>query len=97
MRPRVTTFVTLTVHLVFVLMVAFGGPCLDRCPDDGPDERCPPACWTCPCAPKAGAVAPARALAAPTASASAVEAVVVGPPVGPEPGDIFHVPKRLLA
>jgi hypothetical protein len=84
-------------HVVFSLTIAFGAPCIEECPDDGPDGRCPPACMTCPCSPRPARTGPALVLAAPATAGLPLAAVVVLPPCEPEPADIFHVPKSLLA
>lgn len=97
MRRPVTSWIALAAHVVFLLVVAFGTPCLDDCPDDGPDGRCPPACRTCPCSPKAGPTTVASVIETPAASTGSFAATIVSAPVAPEPRDIFHVPKRLLA
>jgi hypothetical protein len=97
MRRAVASCLVLALHAVFLVMVAFGAPCLERCPDDGPDDRCPPACMTCPCSPKAGPTAAAMAVRTPAASPSSFVVLVPRAPRAPEPGDIFHVPKLLLA
>jgi hypothetical protein len=84
-------------QVAFVVTIAFGAPCAEGCPDDGPDGRCPPACTACPCSPRPGPTGPAFVLRAPAARGEVVPALALAEPCEPEPTDIFHVPKPLLA
>jgi hypothetical protein len=83
-------------QVVFVLTIAFGAPCSERCPDDGPDGRCPPACVTCACSPRP-ATGPALLVVIPPAHIEVVPGVALLTPCEPDPADIAHVPKPLLA
>lgn len=97
MRSVLLASAVLVSQVAFVLTIAFGAPCLERCPDDGPDGRCPPLCMTCPCSPRPVTVAAKAAIVAPVARGEMLAACVTRTPAEPEPADIFHVPKSLLA
>jgi hypothetical protein len=71
--------------------------CQERCPDDGRDGRCPPVCPSC--IPTGHAASPTwgAAWCAPDVRGETFLLGVAATPADPEPRDIFHVPKRLLA
>ena len=96
-RSRPLACAVVASQVVFLLIIAFGAPCGEHCPGDGPDGRCPPACVTCPCSPRPAPSGPALVVDAPAACVEIVPGVTVIAPCEPEPADIFHVPKRLLA
>jgi hypothetical protein len=97
MRSAALAVAVLVSQIVFVAITAFGTPCPERCPDDGPDGRCPPLCMTCPCAAHAVRPAPPTGLLAAATTVEPAVAAVSRGPRAPEPRAIFHVPKRLLA
>jgi hypothetical protein len=97
LRSAVLAYAVLVSQVVFVVTIAFGAPCAERCPDDGPDGRCPPACTTCPCSPRPAPASPSLVVATPVTHRELAPAVAVLAPSEPEPADIFHVPKRRLA
>jgi hypothetical protein len=96
MRAVLFSCAVLMSHVVFMATVAFGAPCPERCPDDGPDGRCPPACVACSCSPRPAPSAFPADVAAPPARGEPVPAFVTPAPREAEPSDIFHVPKHLL-
>ena len=71
--------------------------CPERCQDDGPDGRCPPACLSCPSSAHPAPPLPAPLVTVPYVHREALPVVANALPPQPEPADIFHVPKRLLA
>jgi len=87
----------LVTQVVGSVAIVRGAVCPERCPDDGPDGRCPPSCLSCPCTAR-----PARPVSAPIAETpetrhEAARSPLAVAPRAPEPRDIFHVPKRFLA
>ena len=97
MRSRLLSCAVLAAHVVFLLVIAFGAPCTERCPDDLPDGGCAPACVTCACSPRPASTAPVAAVTPPVPAVSAVAAVELVAPAQPDPDDIAHVPKPLRA
>ena len=97
MRFVVLSCAVLASYVVFIATVAFGSPCFEHCPDDGADGRCPPMCVTCACAPHPAPPAPVAKAGAPATLHAAIVPPAIRVPGGPEPRDIFHVPKSLLA
>ena len=72
--------------------------CTETCPGDTPDGPCSPVCHFCSCCAGPRTIAP-MATTMPVFPPSS-EAALSGceqVPLSPEPGDIFHVPKSLLA
>jgi hypothetical protein len=74
--------------------------CAGSCPDDDPEGDCPPVCPSCTCVTHAHPpLLPPRetvALAVQTPTASSFAAVAMFVP-SPDPREILHVPKALLA
>ena len=97
MTARLIACGLLLGQILFALTIAFGAPCLERCEDDQAEGRCPPACVTCPCSPRLATTGAAPVTVSPATHAAAVIAVALLSPRQPEPDDISHVPKRLLA
>jgi hypothetical protein len=96
-RALLFVFAIMQAQVMVSLAIVPTTICPERCADDGPDGRCPPACPSCP----SSAHTPAPALACtpvtPTEFREAMPRVASLRPDEPEPGDILHVPKRLLA
>ena len=97
------------VHVVVVLllgqavgMVAVGGEdaCAAGCEDGADGKQCPPVCPTCSCVPH---VSPAMVVSSdgvallPAAGERDGFAEAERTPVSPEPHEILHVPRSLLA
>jgi hypothetical protein len=97
MRSAAVACATLAGYLVFLAAVALGGPCPEPCADDAPEGACPPLCMACPCSPRSAPPAAPPVAAQPLARGELVPAPATVAPFEPEPGDIFHVPRRLLA
>ncbi len=97
MRFRLIVCGVLLSQVLFALMIAAGAPCLERCEDDQADGRCPPACVTCPCSPRLATARATPITVAPATQEAIVIAVALLSPHQPEPDDISHVPKSLLA
>jgi hypothetical protein len=97
MRSAPLACAVLATQVLFAVTIAFGAPCGDGCPDDGPDGRCPPACVGCPCSPRPAPAASPLAIVTPPDRVRAVAVVATHAPFEPAPADIFHVPRRLLA
>jgi len=96
-RAVLFSFALMQAQVMVSLAIAPTTICPERCANDGPDGRCPPACLSC---------SPSTHTAAPVFACPPVTPAVVREPVpwiasvrpaDPEPADIFHVPKRLLA
>ena len=96
---RVLLFLFAVMQAQIVVSVALvpSTICPERCQDDGPDGRCPPACPSCLSAAHPAPPLPARLVTAPSVHREALPVVANALPPQPEPTDIFHVPKRLLA
>lgn len=94
---RSAVLTVLAAHVVFLATIAFGAPCAERCPDDGPDGRCPPACITCPCSPRPASPPAAVECPHPVAAPARLPAPVMLAPSEPDPIGIFHVPRAVLA
>ena len=90
-------FAVVMVQVVISIAIAPSRICTERCADDDADGRCPPVCLSC--APAAHPAPPRSALPviAPLCRDETVPAAAIVRPREPEPGDIFHVPKRVLA
>ena len=71
--------------------------CPEGCPDDGPDGQCPPVCPSCPVSSHTAAPGRSPGLASPAVQREPLPVRSAMRPSEPEPADIFHVPKRLLA
>ena len=95
------------VALTFALQLActggaapFSGSagCVEQCPDDDSDGRCPADCTDCACCPHLQVVAAGAAAATPVgAQPIRVPAQRVLEPSAPEGDDIRHVPKAVFA
>jgi hypothetical protein len=96
-RALLVLFAIMQAQVVVSLAIAPTIVCPEHCAHDGPDGRCPPACPSCP--PSTHTAAPVLACAPPTPPVvgEPVPSLASLRPTEPEPGDIFHVPKRLLA
>ena len=96
---RLLAFVlALTVaHVVVSIALVPSTICQERCADDGPEGRCPPVCPTC--VPTGHAASPVYVAgwSAPTVRHEALLWGEARVPGDPEPHDIFHVPRPLLA
>lgn len=79
-------------------MLASVQACPEKCPDDSPDGRCPPACEFCGCCAVPRTLPPevAAAWIGPTVE-QCVCAHVDAAPASAEPHEILHVPKTSLA
>jgi hypothetical protein len=97
LRSGLLAGAVLVSQVAFLVTIAFGAPCVEGCPDDGTDERCPPLCLTCPCSPRPVSMGRAAATVRPPTRAEVVVASVTLTPREPAPAEIFHVPKPLLA
>jgi hypothetical protein len=97
MRSALVSCLLVLLHVAFLATAAFGAPCQQRCPDDGPDGRCPPVCAACACAPRSARPGPVAAVAAPSPRAEILAAPMMRASSEPDPQEIAHVPKRLLA
>ena len=84
-------------HVVVSIAIVPSTICQERCADDGPDGRCPPVCLSC--VPTGHAASPVYVAVwpAPAVRHEALTARAAIVPGDPEPHDIFHVPKALLA
>jgi hypothetical protein len=96
-RALVFLLAVVQAPAIVSLAVAPTAICPERCPDDETDGRCPPACASCPASTHTVAPVLAAAPVAPAVVRQPVAAVASRSPAEPEPRDIFHVPKRLLA
>ncbi len=96
-RATLLLFALMQAQVIVPLVIAPTMICPERCADDGPDGRCPPACVSC--TPSTHTAAPVAAWAdvTPSVVRECVPAVTMLRPVDPEPRTVFHVPKRLLA
>jgi hypothetical protein len=73
-----------------------GTQCIETCPDDDQDGRCPPAC-TCAChAPRKPVPAGVVEFVAPAPPGARRCPVDVEVPTSPEQSEIWHVPKVCL-
>jgi hypothetical protein len=72
--------------------------CSQHCPDDGSDGTCAPNCLDCVCCPhlKVMTVASEARSSSPRQAPCIPDREQVAPP-SPEPDDILHIPKPLLA
>ena len=85
---------------VGVLVLGGDGNCAAGCEDDARGKQCPPICPTCACAPHASLAMPASPIGAsltPPAAESDCFAAPQRTPPSPEPHEILHVPRSLLA
>jgi len=84
-------------QVVVSIAIAPSRICTERCADDDADGRCPPVCLSC--APAAHPAPPLSAspVVSPLCRDEVVLAAAIVLPREPDPGDIFHVPKRVLA
>lgn len=95
------------VALLFAAQLAFAGGaaplsgsagCVERCPDDDSDGRCPADCTDCGCCPHLQVVVVGAGAQAPVvASPIRVPAQLALEPSAPEGDDIRHVPKSVFA
>src|SRR5262245_29808691 len=90
-------FALMQAHVIVSLAIGPTMICQERCPEDGPDGRCPPACLSCPASTHTPAPVFACTPVKPAEVREPVPSVSSVQPLDPEPADIFHVPKRLLA
>jgi hypothetical protein len=95
-RALVFVFAMMQAQVVVSLAMAPTTICPERCPDDGPDGQCPPACVTCPASAHTATPVTAGVVAIPIVRREPVPPIATVPPAEPEAGDIFHVPKHLL-
>ena len=72
--------------------------CSQSCPDDAPDGSCPPGCNDCSCCAHLNPVVASIVLVE-TVEGITQDAPVISTslPPSPEPNDILHIPKSLLA
>ena len=84
-------------YLVLVFAIAFGASCSERCADDAADARCAPMCASCACCPHPGPSASLPVVGVSPARTEYLARLVILAPCEPDPADILHVPKRLLA
>jgi hypothetical protein len=96
-RALVFVFALMQAQVVISLAMAPTTVCPERCPDDGPDGRCPPECVACPPSSHTATPVTACAAAIPTMRGEPVPTIASLPPTEPEPADIFDVPKPSLA
>lgn len=97
-RAALIVFLTLLTFDVSGLAALCGdGPCDESCPTDVSGGRCPPNCHDCSCCslPK-GAATGVVALVSPPAHAT-YWITSSDRPAAPEPADILHVPKLVVA
>ena len=72
--------------------------CNQSCPDDAPDGTCPPGCNDCSCCAHVNpAVAPRPLVETVEPAMQDAPTFSTALPPSPEPNDILHVPKSLLA
>jgi hypothetical protein len=96
-RALLFIFAMMQAQVVVSLAIAPTTVCPERCADDGPDGQCPPLCLSCPSSSHTAAPVLASVVAVPTVRREPLPAGATLRPTEPEPGDIFHVPKCLLA
>jgi hypothetical protein len=96
-RVLLFVFAVMQAQVVVALAIAPSTICPERCPDDGPDGRCPPVCLTCPLSSHPATPLPARVASVPVVRWEALPRRATVPVTEPEPDRIFHVPKPLLA
>src|SRR2546430_16469342 len=68
--------------------------CPERCQDDGPDGRCPPACLRCASSAHPRPPLPAPPGTEPPGHREPLPVVATALPPQPEPPAIFHAPTR---
>jgi hypothetical protein len=98
-RAAIIVFLTLLTFDVSGLASLCGdGPCDESCPTDASGGQCPPNCHYCSCCslPQVAAASGVVALLSPPAHATSW-IVSSDRHSAPEPADILHVPKLLLA
>ena len=97
LRALLFVFAIMQAQVMVSLAIVPTTICPEHCADDGPDGRCPPACPSCPSSTHTAAPVLACAPVTPTVFREPMPPVASLRPGEPEPGDIFHVPKHLLA
>ncbi|MFN8545557.1 MAG: hypothetical protein U0807_15310 [Candidatus Binatia bacterium] len=96
-RAVLFLFAMMQAQVMVSLAIAPTMICPERCADDGPDGRCPPACPSCAPSTHTAALGLACVPVTPAVVRERVPSVAILRPTDPEPADIFHVPKCLLA
>jgi hypothetical protein len=96
---RVLLFVLgiMQAQVMVTLAIAPTMICPERCDDDAASGHCSPACLSCSSSTHTAAPVVASAPVTPTLLREPVRSATSTRPGDPDPGDIFHVPKRLLA
>ena len=93
--PMIVAISFLALVQTVALAKSATSECIETCPDDDQDGKCPPAC-TCAChAPRRPAPAGAVAVVAPAPESAKRSAFDEELPASPEPSEIWHVPKSV--
>jgi hypothetical protein len=100
--PRVVSLLLLILMLGQAAGLSFAGEgaCAEGCEDDGQGKDCPPVCPTCTCASRpASTPLDSQPAVVPLPPLMKVVAAVLRErfPTSPDPREIIHVPKLLLA
>jgi hypothetical protein len=96
---RIVLFICALMQAQVIVSVALSPTtiCPERCDDDGPDGRCPPACLSCAPSAHAPTPLPVPLVTVPSVQRERLAVVATIHPPEPDPADILHVPKHLLA